>query len=275
MDIKQILKDEGFVFSKRYGQNFITDTNLLHAIALDAELEKGDVCVEVGTGAGTLTAQLCDAAGKVVSFEVDERLSGVLRRTLAGKDNLRLVFADILKDGEKVLKSEVQGPYKVVANLPYYITTPIIFFFLADENCRSITVMVQKEVAERLVSEAGKSEYGAVSAQVALLGNVKITRIVPRTLFYPVPSVDSAVIRIDINPKVDDKQKRDKVSRLIAAAFSMRRKTLANNLSSAFGISREQAIAAITACGFQESIRGEKLSVFDFIRLEEKLSDFF
>lgn len=275
MDVKQILKDEGFVFSKRYGQNFITDTNLLRAIAADAELTKNDTCVEVGAGAGTLTAQLCDAAGKVVSFEVDERLKSVLEKTLMGKDNLHLVFADVLKAGENVLQGEVQGTYKVVANLPYYITTPVIFFFLADENCRSITVMVQKEVAERLVSAAGAPEYGAVSAQVALMGDVKITRIVPRTLFYPVPNVDSAVIRIDINPKLNDKQKRDKVSRLIAAAFSMRRKTLANNLSSAFGISREQAIAAITACGFQESIRGEKLSVFDFIRLEERLSDFF
>ena len=275
MDVKQILKDEGFTFSKRYGQNFITDTNLLRAIALDAELTKNDICVEVGAGAGTLTAQLCDAAGEVVSFEVDERLGGVLEKTLAGKDNLRLVFADVLKDGAKVLRDEVNGSYKVVANLPYYITTPVIFFFLADENCRSITVMVQKEVAQRLVSAAGTPEYGAVSAQVALMGDVKITRIVPRALFYPVPNVDSAVIRIDINPKVDDKQKREKVSRLIAAAFSMRRKTLANNLCSALKLTREKAVAAITACGFSESIRGEKLSVFDFIELEKKLSDLF
>lgn len=271
MDIKQVLNNQGFTYSKRYGQNFITDTNLLRAVALDAGLCKDDVCVEVGTGAGTLTRELCAVAGKVVSFEVDERLKSVLDVTLRGCENCRVVFADVLKAGKDAIRDCVGGRYKVAANLPYYITTPLIFFFLGDENCESITVMVQKEVAERLVSPAGSPEYGAVSAQVALMGKVKITRVVPRNMFYPVPNVDSAVIRIDIAPKISDREKREKVSRVIAAAFSMRRKTLANNLSSALNISREQAVKAITECGFNEDIRGERLSADDFIALTEKL----
>ena len=271
MDVKQILKDKEFTFSKRYGQNFITDTNLLHAVALDSGVGKNDVCVEVGTGAGTLTRELCAVAERVVSFEVDERLKSVLDVTLADCENCKVVFADVLKAGEEALRAEINGKYKVVANLPYYITTPLIFFFLGDLNCESITVMVQKEVAERLVSPAGGPDYGAVSAQVALMGDVKITCTVSRNMFYPVPNVDSAVIRIDVNPKISDKAKREKVSRLIAAAFSMRRKTLANNLSSALGITRADAADAITACGFSADVRGEKLSVDDFIKLSERL----
>lgn len=271
MDIKQVLQSSGFTFSKRYGQNFITDTNLLRAVALDAGLTESDVCVEVGAGAGSLTRELCAAAKEVITFEVDERLKSVLEITLGDCGNCRVVFADVLKAGKEVLRAQVGGKYKVAANLPYYITTPLIFFFLDDENCESITVMVQKEVAERFVSPAGCAEYGAVSAQVALMGSVKITRVVPRNMFYPVPNVDSAVIRIDIAPKIRDKATRDRVSRVIAAAFSMRRKTLANNLSSALNIPRAEAVKAITSCGFKEDIRGERLGVEDFIALTEKL----
>ena len=272
MDVKQILKERGFAFSKRYGQNFITDVNLLRAVAIDSGVGKDDVCVEIGAGAGTLTRELCAVAKRVVAYEIDERLKSILDVALSGINNCKVIFADVLKAGTDAVLSETGGKYKVAANLPYYITTPLIFFFLGDENCESLTVMVQKEVAERFVAPAGTAEYGAVSAQIALAGDVKITRRVSRNMFCPVPNVDSAVIRIDVKPKITDKVEREKVSRVIAAAFSMRRKTLANNLSSALNVSRSDATDAITALGFDASVRGEKLSVFDFIKLSSYIS---
>ena len=266
-EIKDILLKNSFRFNKRYGQNFITDINLLDAIVSDAGVTDEDIVLEVGPGAGTLTSRLALAAKKVVAYEIDENLRPVLAETLADCPNTEVVFKDIAKVSDDELLEKTGKDYKLVANLPYYITTPVLMRFIECENKpRSITVMVQKEVGERLVAKAGTAEYGAVTAAVRLEGEARITRIVPRTLFYPVPNVDSCVVTVETDGRYDNEDKQ-KIKKLIRAAFAMRRKTLANNLAGAFGISKENAVKAIEQAGFSASVRGETLSVDDFVKL--------
>ncbi len=273
-DIGGILAHNGFTFSKKFGQNFITDTNLLKAIAADAGINKDDTVIEVGAGAGTLTRELSFAAKKVVSFEIDTRLQPVLASTLQDCQNVELIFKDILKTEVAALNTLAGGPYKVVANLPYYITTPIIFYFLQDfSNCKSLTVMVQKEVAQRLTAKAGTAEYGAITPQVSALGEAKYLRTVKRNMFNPEPNVDSAVVRIDIAPK-ENVSDFKLLQRVIASAFEMRRKTLANNLCKSFSLSKEDAASLIKSCGYSENARGETLDINGFIKLAEKIGKF-
>ena len=177
-NIADILKDKNFVFNKQFGQNFITDNNLLDAIVADSGVTANDVVVEIGTGAGTLTKAIAKVAKKVISFEIDRNLKDVLDVTLSGLENVQVVFRDIMKVTDKELKEIVGEQYKVVANLPYYITTPIIMRFLeGDFRPQSLTIMIQKEVAERLTAKAGTADYGAITAAVELYANTKITRI--------------------------------------------------------------------------------------------------
>ncbi len=271
MDYLGILKNNGFVFSKKFGQNFITDLSLLRAIVADAEVDN-DLVIEVGCGAGTLTRCLCERASRVIGFEIDERLRSVLDVTLDGIPNVQIEFADVMKldDGELYAITQ-RKPFKLVANLPYYITTPLLFRFLYLKNLSSLTVMVQKEVAQRMCAKADTANYGALTAQLALMGDAKYLRTVSRSAFTPSPNVDSAVVRLDIAPKCDESEIK-KVKRLIATAFAMRRKTLANNLSSAYGINKGMAIELIQKAGFREDVRGETLDVSDFIHLSKFLS---
>ena len=249
-------------FQKKFGQNFIFDRNLLDAIAGDAGVTAEDVVVEIGAGAGTLTAALSDRAKEVVAYEIDEALRPVLDRTLAAKSNVRVIYEDFLKK-----KDPLPTPFKVVANLPYYVTTPIVMRLLeGEERPESVTVMVQKEVAERLTAAPGTSEYGAITASMNLVADAYVTRIVGRQCFLPPPNVDSAVVRITLKDKGYTAEEISEARRIIRAAFNMRRKTLSNALAPLFG-GKERANAVITAAGFPASVRGETLSAADYVLL--------
>ena len=271
--VLDILRSTGFRFNKALGQNFIFDTNLLDAIVADSGVSGTDTVVEVGTGAGTLTSRLAQRAERVVSFEVDRGLRDVLSLTLRGTENAEVVFRDVLKMKDEEL-AELTGnkPFKVVANLPYYITTPLIMRFIESGlPVASLTVMVQKEVADRLRAERGTADYSALTLAAEMFGDVTLTRTVDRHMFRPAPNVDSAVVRLD---RVSDRLAGEDVSlvkRTVRAAFAMRRKTLANNLSSAFGISKTEAGEALAACGLPADIRGERLSLDEFVALTHAL----
>ncbi len=249
-------------FNKKFGQNFITDKNLLAAIAADAGVTKDDVVLEIGAGAGTLTAALADRAKEVIAYEIDENLRSVLSVTLQNKANVTVVYEDFMRSTRPI-----PSPFKVVANLPYYVTTPILMRLLEGEvRPESVTVMVQKEVAERLVAKPGTEEYGAITASVDLVANAKITRIVGRQNFTPPPNVDSAVVRVDLTDKGYSEKEIAAARKLIRAAFNMRRKTLSNALAGALG-GKDRAATVIEKAGFSPSVRGETLSAADFIRL--------
>ena len=271
MEILDILKKYSFVFKKSLGQNFLTDSQLLDAIARDAGVEKTDTVVEIGAGAGTLTRALAARASKVVAFDIDEALVPVLRESLTGVENAEVVFRDVLKCSDEELLGIIGGKFKVVANIPYYITTPLVMRFAESSlPVDSVTVTVQKEVAERLVAEAGTPEYGAISATIALRGNARITREISRKMFRPVPNVDSAVVRIDfLRDKFGDTDV-SAVSELVRQCFRMRRKTLLNNLIAA-GYGKEKARLAIERAGFPADVRGERLSAEDYVRLYGEL----
>lgn len=265
MNLKDTLQRHNFTCSKRYGQNFISDTQLLCAIAHDGA-NQGDEVIEVGAGAGTLTRALCDLGAHVTAFEIDEKLKPVLGETLSGT-GADVIFADVM---EYDLDSLNIGKYRIVANLPYYITTPVIFRFLYDENLLSLTVMVQKEVADRICAKEGTAAYGALSAQMQVMGSVQITRIVSRNMFYPAPEVDSAVVRLDVAPLVE-RSKLAAYRKTVAAAFAMRRKTLANNLVAAFPVSKARAEELVEKVCGNRAARGETLSPRQFILLSELL----
>jgi len=267
------LMNTGFKFSKGLGQNFITDVNLLCSIVNDSGVTKDDIVVEVGAGAGTLTEQIAQKAKKVVSIEIDNSLKEYLSDKFNGS-NVQLIFGDILKTKKEVIVQATEGKsFKVIANIPYYITSPVIFYFLdGDFNISSLTLMVQKEVADRVVCKKGK-DYGAISANIQCRAEAQILRTVSRKLFTPPPNVDSAVLKI--TPKYrNDVANYTQLFALIKAAFSMRRKTLLNCLGGA-GINKTVAQDVLIEAGFEPTIRGETLSVEDFIKLSNFMQDKF
>lgn len=271
INIKDIIKDCDFHFNKSLGQNFVSDGNLLDAIVADSGINEKDTVVEIGTGAGTLTRALAKKAKKVYSFEVDHNLEKVLSLSLQGVENTEVIFRDILKMKDAEIEEIVGGSFKVVANLPYYITTPLVMRFLESTlPVESLTVMVQKEVADRFVAKAGSKDYAAITLAIEMAGEARITRNVSRQMFFPAPNVDSAVVRIDIDRAKLDGRNSELISKLIHAAFLMRRKTLVNNLSQAMGISKEEAGSKLEKAGFSPMIRGEALSLDDYIRLSEE-----
>lgn len=265
--VKDILIENNFVFNHKLGQNFITDTNLLNKIVLDSGIEPCDTVVEIGTGAGTLTRSLANSAKKVYSFEVDTKLKPVLDETLSGLDNVEIIFKDILHMSDSDIIDIVGNRFKVVANIPYYITTALVMRFL-EGNLKpdTITVMVQKEVADRLVAQKNTADYGAITMAVMLYGNAKIIGNVSRNMFYPVPNVDSALVRIDVSDKYSG-ENIPLLQRLIKSAFAMRRKTLANNLVVSFGLTKKDAEEILEECGFDSRIRGETLDIDDLIKI--------
>ncbi|MDE5756207.1 MAG: 16S rRNA (adenine(1518)-N(6)/adenine(1519)-N(6))-dimethyltransferase RsmA [Clostridia bacterium] len=272
-DKNQKLQDHNFRFNKQFGQNFITDTNLLQAMVKDSGVDEYDVVVEIGAGAGTLTRELAKSAGKVLAFEIDRNLVPILGQTLKGlEDKVEVVFRDIQKVSDEELDELLDGKdYKVVANLPYYITTPIIMRFLERaRRPKSITVMIQKEVGVRLTSTATDGDYGVITLAIALEGKAKIMRDVPRYMFTPQPNVDSCIVRIDLDDTYSHVDKV-KVKKCIKCAFAMRRKTLVNNLMSGLGVSREVACKALSDMGLDERVRGEVLNIEQFIKLSELL----
>ncbi len=251
-----------FNFKKKFGQNFLTDKNLLHAIVQDAEISQDDVVLEIGAGAGALTKELSLAAKKVFAYEVDQELKETLLALQL--KNVDFIFADFMKADLK--EYDKFDGIKVVANLPYYITTPIIFKLIDEaKNLKSITIMVQKEVAERIVAQKGGKDYGILSVMMAFYGDAKITRIVKRQMFTPAPNVDSAVVNIKIKQKYNIDRYR--FSLFVKSAFSMRRKTLLNNLSSLYP--KEKLMATFDKEFLSK--RAEMLSLEDFVGAYKKL----
>ncbi|MEG2001507.1 MAG: 16S rRNA (adenine(1518)-N(6)/adenine(1519)-N(6))-dimethyltransferase RsmA [Clostridia bacterium] len=268
--VKDSLQKHNFRFNKAFGQNFISDINLLSAIVEDAGITENDTVVEVGAGAGTLTRAIAEKAKRVISYEIDENLKPILSERLGDLKNLEIRFKDIMK----VDQAEIDeiGAFKVVANLPYYITTPVTMFFLEEcKAAQSVTIMVQKEVAERFIAKAGTAEYGAITVAVDFYGEASIKRPVNRKMFFPVPNVDSSVLHIDLRQKYfPDNEKL--FLKTIKIAFSMRRKTLSNNLLSGFSLPRETVDGVIERAGFDKAIRGERLTTSDFVKLSNEIN---
>ncbi|MGD9901682.1 MAG: 16S rRNA (adenine(1518)-N(6)/adenine(1519)-N(6))-dimethyltransferase RsmA [Spirochaetales bacterium] len=263
---------QDFAFKKQFGQNFLTDTNLLTAIANDAGITSEDEVLEIGAGAGALTQILCKMAKKVVSYEIDTELKPILSKNLQNFDNIELIFKDIMKENIEEIKKHFSGKFKIVANLPYYITTPIIFKFLEScDDIISLTIMVQKEVAERLAARAGTKDYGAITVAVNVITDAKITRIVNKQMFTPRPKVDSAIVNMVVNKNKYSVTDFAKLNNLIRVAFAMRRKTLLNNLKQGFNMSNEEAKGLIINSGLSENVRGEELTTEQFVALSRDL----
>ena len=269
-----VLQKYNFTFQKKFGQNFLIDTRVLEKIIDAAEVTKEDCVVEIGPGIGTMTQYLAERAGRVVAVEIDRALIPILEDTLSAYDNVEILNEDILKVDLNRLAEEKNGgrPVKVVANLPYYITTPIVMgLFESHVPLSSITIMVQKEVAERMCAQQGP-QYGALSVAVQLVSEPCIKRIVGRSCFTPQPSVDSAIVRLDVMRRSGIKDFA-LLKKLVRAAFGMRRKTLANNLIASFGMQRGQAEELLRRAGFSAMIRGENVTVDGFIALSNILSE--
>ena len=266
----EVLQKYNFIFQKKFGQNFLIDTHVLDKIIAAAEITKDDFVLEIGPGIGTMTQYLACAARKVVAVEIDKALIPILEDTLSDYDNARVINNDVLKvDIAKLAEEENGGkPIKVVANLPYYITTPIIMgLFENHVPIKSITVMVQKEVADRMQVGPGTKDYGALSLAV---------QYVPPNCFMPRPKVGSAVIRLERYEEPPVKVKDEKLMfRIIRASFNQRRKTLANGLknSAELDYTKEEIEAAIEALGRGASIRGEALTLEEFAKLADFLYD--
>lgn len=268
------LKQSGFSFKKKYGQNFISDSDLLDRIVVGAGVERGDTVIEIGCGAGTLTKAVAQRAAYVYGYEIDLSLKPVLERTLSGVDNAEIIFKDFMRVRIDELEKTLPA-YKVVANLPYYITTPLIMLFVENSaKCESLTVMVQEEVARRLCAKCGTADYGAITASIALRGECRILERVGRERFTPSPNVDSAVVRIDLCEKRLDVQDIELYKKTVQAAFSSRRKTLENNLVNSFRLSREQAKEVIAESGIEQGARGETLSPEEFAILSRNLKKY-
>lgn len=273
----EILKKYNFSFQKKYGQNFLIDTHVLDKIIAAAHITKNDFVIEVGPGIGTMTQYLAAAAGKVAAVEIDGSLIPILEDTLSAYDNVHIINQDILKlDIRKLVEEENGGrPVKVVANLPYYITTPIIMgLFESHVPLESVTVMVQKEVADRMQVGPGTKDYGALSLAVQYYAKPYIVANVPPNCFMPRPKVGSAVIRLERyeTPPVEVKDER-LMFRIIRASFNQRRKTLANGLKNSpeLDFTKEEIEAAIETLGKGPSVRGEALTLEEFARLSDEL----
>ncbi len=272
-----VLQKYNFNFQKKYGQNFLVDTHVLEKIMDAAQITADDCVVEIGPGIGTMTQYLAERAGSVVAVEIDKNLIPILQETLSEYDNVTIINEDILKvDLNRIVEEKNEGrPVKVVANLPYYITTPIIMgLFENHVPLQSITIMVQKEVADRMQVGPGTKDYGALSLAVQYYARPEIVAIVPPNCFIPRPGVASAVIRLTRyeEPPV---QVTDEafLFALIRASFNQRRKTLANGLSNAQNLSltREQVTEALESMGLSPTVRGEALTLSQFAALSEML----
>lgn len=273
----QVLQKHEFQFKKKFGQNFLIDPHVLDKIVDAAQITKDDFVLEIGPGIGTLTQYLCENARQVLAVEIDDKLIPIFKETLQPYDNVEVLHGDILKqDIQQIADTYNDGkPIKVVANLPYYITTPIIMeLFESHVPLANVTVMVQKEVADRMKAEPGTKDYGALSLAVQYYAKPYIAAFVPPNCFMPRPNVGSAVIRLDCLARVPVEVHNEKLMfRLIRASFNQRRKTLQNGIANSAELSftKEQAARAIEQAGFDVRIRGEKLGLEEFARLADEL----
>lgn len=275
----EILNKYRFVFQKKYGQNFLIDTHVLDKIIRAAKITDEDYIVEIGPGIGTMTQYLAAAAKGVTAIEIDRALIPILKDTLGGYENVELINEDVLKvDLEKLVQEKNGGrPVKVVANLPYYITTPIIMgLFEKRVPLKSVTVMVQKEVAQRMQAGPGSKDYGALSLAVQYYASPYVAAYVPPNCFLPRPGVGSAVIRLETYDKPPVRAADEGLLfAVIRASFHQRRKTLQNGLSHVpeLGISREMTVKALREMGLSELVRGEALTLSQFAEFTNRVAD--
>ncbi|MEH7416745.1 16S rRNA (adenine(1518)-N(6)/adenine(1519)-N(6))-dimethyltransferase RsmA [Neobacillus drentensis] len=280
---RAILEKYGFSFKKSLGQNFLIDTNILKKIVSFADLTENSGAIEIGPGIGALTEQLARSSKKVIAFEIDQRLLPILQDTLSPYENVKVIHNDVLQaDVRMVMEEEFQGTHDimVVANLPYYVTTPIIMKLLEDRlPIRGIVCMLQKEVADRISAKPGTKDYGSLSIAVQYYTEAETVMIVPKTVFVPQPNVDSAVIRLTKRAKpavvVKDENFFFQVTK---ASFAQRRKTILNNLTSQLPDGKqkkEEILAALNASGIDPGRRGETLSLTEFGQLADELYSFF
>ncbi len=276
----EILNKYHIVFQKKFGQNFLIDTHVLDKIIAAAGITKDDMVLEIGPGIGTMTQYLCENAGKVIAVEIDRTLVPILENdTLSAYDNFRIINEDVLKlDLKELIDKENGGkPIKVAANLPYYITTPIVMKLLEERlPIDNITVMVQKEVAERMQAGPGSKDYGALSLAVQYYAEAYIAANVPPNCFMPRPNVGSAVIRLTLHKEPPVKVRDEKLMfALIRASFNQRRKTLQNGINNSpeLSFSKEKVSSALVAMGLPETVRGESLTLEQFARLSDLLGE--
>lgn len=274
----EILQKYGFAFQKKFGQNFLIDSNILEKIIREANISKEDMVLEIGPGIGTMTQYLCENARKVVAVEIDKNLIPILEGdTLSEYDNVTIINEDILKvDINKLVEEENAGkPIKVVANLPYYITTPIIMgLFESHVPMESITIMVQKEVADRMQVGPGTKDYGALSLAVQYYAKPEIVAVVPPSCFMPKPNVSSAVIRLTRHSEPPVKVYDEKLMfKIIRASFNQRRKTLQNSINNSpeLHFSKEAVVNALDKMGLSATVRGEALTLEQFAQLANLL----
>ncbi|MCR5830527.1 MAG: 16S rRNA (adenine(1518)-N(6)/adenine(1519)-N(6))-dimethyltransferase RsmA [Lachnospiraceae bacterium] len=274
----EVIKKYGFSFQKRYGQNFLIDAHVLDKIIDAADIGKEDGVIEIGPGIGTMTQRLCERAAKVVAVEIDKELIPILSDTLSGYSNLKIINADVMKtDMTALIRDEFAGMnVKVVANLPYYITTPIVMSLLEQHlPLSSITIMVQKEVAVRMQAGPGTKDYGALSLAVQYYADTYIAANVPPNCFMPRPKVGSSVIRLTVRNTSEIEVTNEKLMfDLIRASFNQRRKTLVNAIGNFAGldISKEAVAKALNDMGLDENVRGETLDLRQFAALSNILT---
>ena len=276
---RAVLERHGFTFKKSFGQNFLTDTNILQKIVDTAEIDQNVNVIEIGPGIGALTEFLAENAAEVMAFEIDDRLIPILADTLGRFDNVKVINEDILKSDLQTRIKEFANPdlpIKVVANLPYYITTPILMHLIESKIPFSeFVVMMQREVADRISAEPNTKAYGSLSIAVQYYLTAKVAFIVPRTVFVPAPNVDSAILKMTrLDAPAVAVQDEDFFFKVAKASFVHRRKTLWNNLTSHFGKTEEIKVKleqALQTADIKPSIRGEALSIADFARLADSL----
>ena len=271
-DLRTLLKKHNLSLKKAYGQNFLTDQALLLDIVEKAGVTKDDVVLEIGVGAGALTRVLASKAKKVFGYEIDTTLKPLLADTLKDFSNVDVTFKDVMRERVSDIEKRIGGEYIIVANLPYYITTPIIMQFLDyATKLKAMVIMVQEEVAERLAAKEKTSDYGAITVAINLKGSASIIKRVGREMFTPPPNVDSAVVKIDVEKDkflgADLKVIRD----IVRCGFSSRRKMLINNLMKGFKFTRQQAEELLTKCGLSLTCRAEELSAEDYVKLSQQL----
>ncbi|MCR5781648.1 MAG: 16S rRNA (adenine(1518)-N(6)/adenine(1519)-N(6))-dimethyltransferase RsmA [Clostridia bacterium] len=275
--VRSLLRRHGFTFKHSLGQNFIVDPEICPRIAEASGVTKNSGVIEIGAGVGVLTAELCKRAGKVVTFEVDAGLLPVLADTLSEFKNVAVINSDIMKtDLKKVIAEELAGydDIRVCANLPYYITSPVIMLLLeGDFGFSSMTFMVQKEAAQRLAAPVGSREAGAVTVAVDYRAKAEKLFDVGKNSFMPSPKVDSAVVRMDIRTAPEFAPNNEKLFfRMVRAAFSQRRKTAANGISAGLGMDKGKVISALNAADLNENVRAEKLTMEELVRLADELT---
>ena len=272
---KRILNKHGFFFKKAYGQNFLSDESLLDEIVEKSGVCSGDTVLEIGLGAGALTKSLAKKAGRVIGYEIDVKLKPVLNDVLAECSNVEIVFKDVMKESIKNIDDKCGENFILVANLPYYITTPVIMRFLEEsKNVKAMFVMVQQEVAERLASSEATSDYGAITVAINLRGSASILMKVDREKFYPIPNVDSAVVGIVLDRNKSNNLDLENIRKVVRIAFQNRRKTLANNLINALKISRSQVESILENIGVSILSRGEELSSEKYVELTKQLKEY-